>query len=128
MSEVLYERKLGDFLMIDFFGQKTDDYYDTHLKSIPMFEYKGILQPHEVIPTLQKYDALIFPTHYGGEGCPGILVEALSAGIPIIASNWKYNSEFVRDGVNGFLCETFVSSHPRTVFYISSWSVNFASS
>ena len=72
-----------------------------------MFEYKGQLQPEEVIPTLHEYDALIFPSHYAGEGCPGILVEALSAGLPIIASDWKYNSEFVTNGLTGFLCDTF---------------------
>lgn len=72
-----------------------------------MFTYRGVLQPNEVISTLQKYDALIFPSHYDGEGCPGILVEALSASLPIIASDWKYNSEFVKNGINGFLCGTF---------------------
>lgn len=72
-----------------------------------MFEYKGELQPSEVVLTLKQYDVLIFPSHYEGEGCPGILVEALSVGLPIIASNWKYNDEFIIDGVNGFLCDTF---------------------
>ena len=72
-----------------------------------MFNYKGVLQPEEVLGTLKKYDVLIFPTHYEGEGCPGILVEALSVGLPILASNWKYNDEFVENGVNGFLCDTF---------------------
>ena len=92
---------------MDFYGQKKDNYYDANLANVEMFTYKGVLQPNEVISTLQKYDALIFPTHYEGEGCPGILVEALSAGLPIIASDWKFNSEFVQDGVNGFLCDTF---------------------
>ena len=56
---------------------------------------------------LREFDALIVPTHYEGEGCPGILVEALSVGLPIVASDWKYNDEFVENEVNGFLCETF---------------------
>lgn len=92
---------------IDFYGQKKDDYYDTYLADIPMFNYKGVLEPQDVIPTIQKYDAMVFPTHYDGEGCPGILVEALSAAVPVVASDWKYNSEFIHDGVNGFLCDTF---------------------
>lgn len=66
-----------------------------------------MLQPNDVIPTLKQYDVLIFPSHYDGEGCPGILVEALSASLPIIASDWKYNNEFVTNGDNGFLCSTF---------------------
>ena len=91
---------------IAFYGQMTDDYFNNHLKNIPIYQYKGVLQPFEVISTLQQYDALIFPSHYEGEGCPGILVEAMFAGLPIIASNWKYNDEFVKDGVNGILCDT----------------------
>lgn len=81
---------LDRYVKIDFYGQKTDT-----------------LQPKDVIPTLKQYDALIFPSHYDGEGCPGILVEALSASLPIIASDWKYNNEFVTNGDNGFLCSTF---------------------
>lgn len=103
---------------IDFYGQKTDGYYDEHLKDIKMFNYKGILQPNEVVPTLKSYDGLIFPSHYEGEGCPGILVEALSASLPIIASDWKYNSEFVLNGDNGFLCDAF-----NTVEYVEAIKV-----
>ena len=99
--------KLEGKICIDFYGQKKDDYFDVNLANSKVYAYGGVLQPNEVIPTLRKYDALIFPTHYEGEGCPGILVEALSAALPIIASDWKYNSEFVKDGINGFLCETF---------------------
>ena len=59
---------------------------------------------------LENVIALVFPSHYDGEGCPGILVEALSASLPIIASDWKYNSEFVVNGDNGFLCDAFLPS------------------
>lgn len=95
--------RLDEYVKIDFFGQKTDRYYDEHLKDIQMFKYKGVLSPNEVM----CYDALIFPSHYEGEGCPGILVEVLSASLPIIASDWKYNGEFITNGYNGFLCDTF---------------------
>lgn len=103
----LTDLQLAEKVAIDFYGQKTDGYFDESLSGVGMFSYRGVLQPHEVVQTLQQYDALVFPTHYEGEGCPGILVEALSAPLPIIASDWKYNSEFVRDGINGFLCNTY---------------------
>ena len=95
---VLNDSGLGKCVTIDFYGQKKDEYYDTNLSYLNLCEYKGVLQPQEVISVLQKYDALLFPTHYDGEGCPGILIEALSAGLPIIASNWKDNKEFVLNG------------------------------
>ena len=106
LYEQVHHQGLDNLFTIDFYGQKTDSYFNTHLKDIANYHYNGILKPEDVIPTLNKYDALIFPTHYEGEGCPGILIEALFAGLPIIASNWKYNSEFVENGVNGILCET----------------------
>lgn len=99
-------KKVNLNFSIDFYGQIIDKYYSDNLSNISNYQYKGVLKPEDVIPTLKKYDALIFPTHYDGEGCPGILVEALFAGLPIIASDWKYNSEFVENGVNGILCET----------------------
>ena len=68
---------LDKYVKIDFYGQKTDTYFDEYLNDIEIYQYKGVLQPNEVIPTLKRYDALIFPSHYEGEGCPGILVEAL---------------------------------------------------
>lgn len=107
VAALLGKEGLGRGVKIDFYGQKTDTYYDENLCAVEMCEYKGVLQPDEVIPTLQQYDALIFPSHYEGEGCPGILVEALSASMPIIASDWKYNREFVEDCYNGFVCDTF---------------------
>lgn len=107
VAALLCKEGLGNSVKIDFYGQKTDAYFDGNLSTVAMYEYKGVLQPDEVIPTLNRYNALVFPTHYEGEGCPGILVEALSASLPIIASDWKYNKEFVEDCDNGFICDTF---------------------
>ncbi|MGN1220028.1 MAG: glycosyltransferase [Candidatus Cryptobacteroides sp.] len=109
ITSILDEIGMSDKVTIDFFGQKTDCYFDSYLSDICICNYRGVLQPQEVIHTLQKYDALLFPTHYDGEGCPGILVESLSASLPIIASDWKYNCEFVTNGINGFLCDTYNS-------------------
>ena len=107
VAALLCKEGFGNSVKIDFYGQKTDAYFDGNLSTVAMYKYKGVLQPDEVIPTLNRYDALVFPTHYEGEGCPGILVEALSASLPIIASDWKYNMEFVEDCDNGFICDTF---------------------
>jgi len=128
----------GPSFSIDFFGQMTDSYYQENLKNISHYQYKGVLTPAIVIQTLKQYDALIFPTHYSGEGCPGILVEALFAGLPVIASDWKYNSEIVENGVNGILCDTYdvadyenairlLSENPRFIKKMSEASLRKAS-
>ena len=50
---------------------------------------------------------MIFPTYYQGEGFPGAILDSYISGIPVIASNWKYNSEIVKEEQTGklFLCQ-----------------------
>ncbi|KIS04342.1 glycosyltransferase family 4 protein [Paucilactobacillus wasatchensis] len=54
-----------------------------------------------VIPYLINNDLYILSTHY--EGLPISLIEAMSYGLPLIASDVGGNSELVSEGVNGFL-------------------------
>ncbi|MEM9544426.1 MAG: glycosyltransferase [Bacteroidota bacterium] len=65
--------------------------------------YKGALKPEDVLPTLAKYDVLLLPTHYPGEGYPGIIIEAYSMGLPVITTSWLYIPEIVEDGRTGML-------------------------
>lgn len=66
--------------------------------------YKGVVPYNETVEVLKNYFMLIFPTYYDGEGMAGTLVDAFSAGVPVIATDWKFNKEMVRDGWNGYLC------------------------
>ncbi|HEY8362617.1 MAG TPA: glycosyltransferase, partial [Tissierellaceae bacterium] len=43
------------------------------------------------------------PTYYEGEGFPGTIIDAFSAGVPVIATDWKYNKEIVAHGENGYI-------------------------
>ena len=45
----------------------------------------------------------ILPSYY--EGHPKILIEAMSCGMIVLASNVDGNNQIVRDNINGFLCE-----------------------
>ena len=49
------------------------------------------------VEVLKNYYALLFQTYYEGEGFAGTIIDAYSAGVPIIASDWKYNSELIND-------------------------------
>ena len=55
------------------------------------------------VPVLQRYFLLLFPTFYVGEGFPWTLIDAFSAGVPVLASDWRYNTELVDDNINGFI-------------------------
>lgn len=52
---------------------------------------------------LRNYNVLLFPTGWGGEGVPGVIVESKIAGIPTIASNICYNAEIVHDYSDGII-------------------------
>ena len=65
--------------------------------------YHGSLAPEEIIPTLIKYDLLLLPTLHPNEGYPGIIIEALSCGKPVISSNLISISEIIENGKEGIL-------------------------
>ena len=44
-----------------------------------------------------------FPTHYGRENQPVAVIEALMAGLPVVATTWRAVGEMLTDGVEGLL-------------------------
>lgn len=58
----------------------------------------------EDIPSiLKQIDFLVHTAIY--EGCPWIILEAMAAGVPIVATNGSTLPEFIEDGENGYLAE-----------------------
>lgn len=97
----------GMQVSLDIFGPIDSDMLKTiEDKSIklPQIKYGGVLHTGEILSTLTNFDCMLFPTEYEGEGFPGAVLESLMAGVPVIATDWKYNSEIVRDGETGILC------------------------
>ena len=91
---------------LDVYGQMDlgyEDEFDKILNKNPYVKYGGILKGDDAIDILSTYYGLLFPTTYPGEGFPGTLVEALKAGLPVIASDWRYNKEIVKVNVTGLL-------------------------
>lgn len=52
---------------------------------------------------LVQYDVLCLPSRYQGEGYPGIILEAFSVGLPILASDWRGLPEIVNHCSNGLI-------------------------
>ena len=69
----------------------------------PRATFAGSVRSVDLPRVLAEHDALIFPSWYEGEGMPGAVIEAMQAGMPVIASNWRSLPELVIDGRNGLL-------------------------
>ena len=56
----------------------------------------------DVAGELEKIDALVLPSLYG-EGMPMVVLEAMAAGVPVLATEVEGTPEAITDGVEGFL-------------------------
>ena len=95
---------------LDIYGQVDagqTEWFDALQKELPSYiSYRGAIPAEKSVDALKEYFALLFPTYYDGEGFAGTLIDAYSAGVPVVASDWKYNSEIVTDDT-GYLYPTF---------------------
>lgn len=100
-------RALDPSVRLDIWGPVEDAYRERLLGLVEAagsrVRYRGVLADDQIYRELPGYDALVFPTTYEGEGFPGAILDAFSCGLPVIASDWRYNGEFVKPGLNGVL-------------------------
>lgn len=91
--------------LLDIYGPVAEPYRERFSRlqdSFPPYiTYKGTVAPNQSVDILKHYFALLFPTYYEGEGFAGTLLDALAAGVPAIATDWKYNKEIVQHGKTG---------------------------
>lgn len=97
----------GIFAELDIYGQIEEsqkEWFEQLQTLAPKYiRYKGIVPFDQSTKVLKRYDALLFPTYYEGEGFAGTIIDAFAAGLPIIASDWKYNSEIINSGMTGVI-------------------------
>lgn len=94
---------------LDIYGQvdsNQTDWFESLQKEFPSYvRYGGLVPFDKSVDVLKNYFALLFPTYYEGEGFAGTIIDAFAAGVPVIASDWKYNSEIVTENT-GILFST----------------------
>ena len=92
---------------LDIYGRIDDGYverFEELLTTVSKaIQYKGMVPYDKSVEAIKDYYALLFPTYWKGEGFPGTIVDAFSAGLPVIATDWNCNSEIVTNKVNGIL-------------------------
>lgn len=107
LGDYIFQNALESNISIDFFGPMNDDesseFFEAQIRSYPFMNYCGVLQPSDIYATLERYDAMLLPTHYYTEGLPGSIIDAYIAGIPVVVTNWAYAKEFVDDGLCGLI-------------------------
>lgn len=105
-------KKIGEDKFIVHFYGKIEDSYKLHflnvINELPNAEYKGFLNLADIsnYDVLASYSAMLFPTFWKGEGFPGILIDAMIAGTPVIASEWGYNTEIIENGTTGIIIKS----------------------
>jgi glycosyltransferase involved in cell wall biosynthesis len=90
----------------DFFGPINNEIRDEfleELKSTPNAHYCGVAEAGTGSQLIAHYDALVLPSYFDTEGHPGVLIEAMHAGVPVIATQLRTFPELITNGINGFL-------------------------
>ena len=92
--------------LLDIYGaiQKGEEEWFENLKHRfgNAIAYKGVVEPNASVDVIKDYFGLLFPTHYRTEGIPGTIIDAYSAGIPVISARWDNCSDILDEGITGY--------------------------
>lgn len=98
-----YQRKV---VVLDIYGPAEESYLQ-HLNKVleqdEVCRYCGVVPANKSVEALKDYYALLFPTHWKHECIPGTIIDALSAGVPVIARRWQYCDEMLQQKVTGYI-------------------------
>lgn len=104
--ERLNAEGLGNKFSVDFYGKIGPGYdFESRVSAIGNVSYQSVLNllDRAGYEEMSHYDVFLFPTYYKGEGFPGSVIDAYIAGLPIIASDWHFNKDVIKDGETGFI-------------------------
>ncbi len=100
-------KKYGKILFIlDIYGPVQENYIEKFEKEKERFPgyiyYCGVVPEDKTVEVLKEYYLLLFPTKYYTEGVPGTIIDAYSAGVPVISSMWENFDDVVLEGKTGY--------------------------
>ncbi len=106
MNELVsLSKRLDASYTLDIYGPIIDAKYSKEMFERSGVNYKGALSPEKVVELINSYDVLLLPTFWKGEGYPGVIIEAFSLGLPVVATRLKGIMEMVQEGENGKLID-----------------------
>lgn len=90
----------------DFFGPIHAEIREEFLRQMQITSearYCGTAPAGSGSQLIVNYDALVVPTYFACEGHPGVIIEAMHAGVPVISTEFRAIPELVSQGENGLL-------------------------
>lgn len=103
--------KLERIVTLDIYGQLCFDKNDTakfkNQINNNTISYHGPVDSKNVVDTISKYDIFVFPTRFVGEGVPGVIVESLISGTPVLTSDFPQARTIINDGYDSVTFEMF---------------------
>lgn len=107
--KAINRKSKGLICELDIYGTPLEEYKEEFYELIcdagDYIHVHPYLDDTNAIDTLSEHYMMLFPTYYEGEGFPIAIIECLKSGVPVIASNWHFNSEVVIDGMTGKIFE-----------------------
>ena len=108
LLEALHNLREDGYLQVicDFYGpifaEDQADFFK-QLELIPGAQYGGVVEMKAVSHLIATYHALVFPTYFISEGHPGVIIEAMQAGVPVISTQHRAIPELITHNQNGLL-------------------------
>lgn len=105
-------------------GREYEEEFMSLLKdSSDCVRYMGCVPYTESVAALSDSFMLLFPSTYYGEGLPGTIIDAFSAGVPVIATDWHFNEQLVHDQLTGYV---YSSREPEKLAERIMYAINHA--
>ena len=102
----LLERESSARVVCDFYGpifEEDREDFVRQVEATASARYCGLVEAEAASCLIAGYDALILPTHFVSEGHPGVIIEAMMAGVPVISTRHGSIPDLIAHGENGLL-------------------------
>lgn len=107
--KTLREKYQNADMYLDIFGPVSSEYqheFEELVGNQPEYiQYKGSIDSKNAIEALKNYSCLLCPTKWETEGFPGAFIDALAAGLPVLATRRENFLDIIIDEYNGYLIE-----------------------
>lgn len=101
--------KFNNIFSLDIYGPIDSNYQEEFIKLMkdaPKYiKYKGVVDFDKTTEVLKGYFLLLFPTQFYTEGIPGTIIDAYSAGVPVISARWENYKDILDDKITGYTYE-----------------------